>query len=261
MEEVHLWRGSAEQRALRARSGKSGQFAYFERQLDRPGWRGKTVLDFGGNVGHLLRGSEGAIRPEDYYCLDVLREAVEEGRRTFPRANWVHYNRYNCSFNPEGVSGLPVPDLGTRFDLIVAYSVFNHLTRAEVRELAGQLRARLAPGGALAFTFVDPHFESWPETYAGNNLKWRLERARELNPAVDVGGLLRQSDGADWCALVDGAQLYVNGNGAWRDESQICMTYNVFYTAEFIRREFPRATIRPPVNGEMQHCCIIRGED
>jgi hypothetical protein len=92
-------------------------------------------------------------------------------------------------------------------------------------------------------------------------LKWRLERSRAANPAVEVGRLLRQSRGADWCALVDGAELYVNGNGVWNDESQTCMTYNVFYTAEFLQREFPRATIRPPVNGEMQHCCIIRGEE
>jgi hypothetical protein len=36
------------------------------------------------------------------------------------------------------------------------------------------------------------------------------------------------------------------------------MTYNVFYSVEFLQQQFPRATIRRPVNGEMQHCCIIR---
>lgn len=260
MEEVHLWRGSAEQRALRAQAGKSGQFAYFDRQLDYPDWGGKAVLDFGGNVGNLLLDPGCAIRPEDYYCVDVIREALEEGRGRFPQAHWVHYNRYNCSFNPEGVEGLPVPDLGVEFPMILAFSVFTHTTREEMNELVGQLRSRLAPGGALAFTFIDPHFKSWPETYAGNNLQWRLEKTRRGNPAVDVEGLLEQGRGAEWCALVDGTRLYVNGNGVWGDEAETCMTYNVFYTAEFLQREFPRATIRPPVNGEMQHCCIIRRE-
>jgi hypothetical protein len=129
-----------------------------------------------------------------------------------------------------------------------------------MKELVDQLQALLAPGGALAFTFIDPHFSAWPGTYSGNNLRWRLERAHETNPGVDVDGLLERSRGAEWCALVDGVELYVNGNGVWENEAQICMTYNVFYTADFFRREFPRATIRPPVNGEMQHCCIIRRE-
>ncbi|HEX8847832.1 MAG TPA: class I SAM-dependent methyltransferase [Pyrinomonadaceae bacterium] len=260
MEEVHLWRGSAEQRALRSQLGKSGQFAYFNQQLDYPDWSRKTVLDFGGNTGNLLLDPDCTIRPENYYCVDVIREALEEGRKRLPQAHWIHYNRYNCSFNPEGIPGLPVPDLGIEFDMVLAYSVFTHTTREEMKELVEQLRRCLAPGGALAFTFIDPHFKSWPGTYEGNNLKWRLDKVHKANPTVDVNGLLEQSRGAAWCALVDGAALYLNGNGVWGDEARTCMTYNVFYTVEFLQREFPRARIRPPVNGQMQHCCIIRQE-
>ena len=50
--EVHLWRGSAEQQALRDQSRPSGQFAYFDKQLGHPNWEGKSVLDFGGNRGN-----------------------------------------------------------------------------------------------------------------------------------------------------------------------------------------------------------------
>jgi SAM-dependent methyltransferase len=257
MEEVHLWRGSREQRALRAQVAKSGQFAYFNRQLDYPDWTGRAVLDFGGNAGNLLRDSNGAIRPEDYYCLDVLREAIDVGREKFPQAHWVHYNRYNCSFNPEGFTGEPVPDMGTEFQIIPAFSVFTHTTREEMHDLVSQLQERLAPGGRLAFTFIDPHYNSWPETYKGNNLRWRLEKNRQSDPSVDVDALVEQSRGAEWCALVDGSRLFVDGNGVWTDESQTCMTYNVYYTVEFLKREFPTATIHAPVNGEMQHCCII----
>ena len=83
---------------------------------------------------------------------------------------WLHFNRYNCSFNPEGIDGLPIPDMGINFGMILAYSVFTHTTRDEMKELVEQLQARLAPGGTLAFTFIDPHFNAWPETYKGNNL-------------------------------------------------------------------------------------------
>ena len=258
MEEVHLWRGSADQQALRSQLGKSGQFAFFNRQLDYPDWCGQAVLDFGGNSGSLLLNPDCTIRPEDYYCVDVIPQALEEGRKRFPQAHWVHYNRYNCSFNPEGIDGLPIPDMGIEFGMILAYSVFTHTTRDEMKELVEQLQARLAPGGSLAFTFIDPHFTAWPEAYKGNNLKWRLERVRETNPSVDVEGLMEHSRGAAWCALVDGTQLYVDDNGVWSNEAQTCMTYDVFYTAEFLQREFSLTAIRPPVNGEMQHCCIIR---
>jgi len=259
MEEVHLWRGSAEQRALRVQLRKSGQFAYFNRQLDNPDWSGQ-VLDFGGNVGSLLLDPTCTIRPEDYYCVDVIPEALEEGRKRFPQAHWVHFNSYNCSFRPEGIRDLPIPDMGIEFRKILAYSVFTHTTREEMNELVAQLQACLAPDGTLAFTFIDPHFTAWPETYNGCNLKWRLERAREINSSVDVNGLLEQSRGAAWCALVNGAELFVNGNGLWPKEAQTCMTYNMFYTVEFLQQEFPLATIRPPVNGEMQHCCIMGRE-
>lgn len=261
MEEVHLWRGTPEQRALQGHCAKSGQFAYFDRQLDHPDWRGRKVLDFGGSAGNLLRNPDCVIREEDYYCLDVVREALALGRARFPRAHFVHYDRYNCSFNPEGVARLAVPDLGLKFDVILAYSVFTHTTRQEMNELVRQLSSQLAPGGVLAFTFIDPHARSWPETYDGNNLKWRLERTRDENPAVDVDGLLEASCGAEWCALVDGTRLYANDDGVWEDEAAKCMTYNVFFTADFMRREFPRADVRPPVNGEMQHCCILVNDE
>lgn len=257
MEEVHLWRGSPFQRASRLALRPSGRFSYFDQQLDHPRWSGQTVLDFGGNDGSLLPDSQGAIPPEKYYCVDVISEAVNEGRKRYPDAHWIHYNRYNCSFNPEGIADLPIPDMGTRFQIILAYSVFTHTQREEMHSLVEQLRNRLAPGGILAFTFIDPHYHSWPGTHSGNNLRWRLERTPENRKAA-VDSLIAQSRGADWCALVNGRELHLNSNGAWANTAQTCMTYNVFYSVGFLRREFPGATIRPPVNGEMQHCCLIQ---
>jgi len=261
MEEVHRWRGTAEQRARSSQSYKSGQFAYFDLQLDHPDWRGKAVLDFGGNTGNLLADSDGRIQAQDYYCVDVIKEALDEGHARVPSAHWIHYNRYNCSFNPDGIIGMPVPDMGVEFGMILAYSVFTHTTREEMHELVRQLREKLAPDGVLAFTFIDPHWNSWPAIGEGTNLKWRLERAREVNPNLDLERMVRQSQDAEWCALVDGTELYVNNNGVWSDKEAACMTYNVYYTAQFMEHQFPMAAIRPPVNGEMQHCCIIQRDN
>jgi len=245
IEEVHLWRGSPEQQALRSQFVKATQFAYFDEQLDRPDWRGKRVLDFGGNKGNLLLDPACAIRHQDYYCLDVIDAAIAAGRKAFPDAHWSHYNRYNCSFNPDGIVDLPIPDLGVEFDFILAYSVFTHTTREEMNELVEQLRTRLAPRGRLAFTFIDPHWQS--------NLRCRLE---QRNSADQVEELLARSRDAAWCALVNGTDLFVNSNGEWANNSADCTTYNVYYTTEFVREQFPDATIKQPVNGETQHCCI-----
>ena len=246
IEEVHLWRGSAEQRAMRSQLVKATQFAYFDAQLDRPDWSDKRVLDFGGNKGNLLLDPACTIRHANYYCLDIMRDAIEEGRKTFPEANWFHYDRYNCSFNPEGVVDQPVPDLGVEFDFILAYSVFTHTSWEETKDLVEQLRARLAPGGRLAFTFIDPHWES--------NLRWRLEKRNSVNRVEE---LLHESREADWCSLVNGTELYVNSAGLWDEAPENCITYNVYYTENFLRAQFPGAQIKKPVNGEMQHCCEL----
>ena len=119
MEEVHLWRGTPEQQSLRSLCRRFGQFHYFETQLGHPDRAGKAVLDFGGNPGNFLADSNNRIRPHDYYCVDVIKEAIEEGRRQFPQAHLVHYDRLNCSFNPEGIEDIPIvfgtswmPDVG-----------------------------------------------------------------------------------------------------------------------------------------------------
>jgi Methyltransferase domain len=257
MEEVHLWRGTAEQRALRGVAGKSGVFRYFAAQLGSCDWSAMTVLDFGGNVGNILADPDCTILPERYYCLDVVRNALDIGRERYPNAHWVHYDRYNFSFNPGGVVDLPVPDLAVCFDVILAYSVFTHIGLEEMRDLVGQLRTRLSDRGTLAFTFIDANHVSWPDANSGNNLRWRVEQCRDLDAPLDVDALLERSRGADWCTLVNGRELYVNGDVARPADLEACETYHVYYTVGFLQKEFPEAMIRLPVNEEMQHCCIL----
>jgi len=257
MEEVHIWRGSPEQRVQRKKMCKTGQFIYFDKQLNYPDWNVKTVLDFGGNIGNLLQDSNEKISQENYHCIDVLEEALEIGRKRFPHAHWYHYDRYNPSFNPGGKAETSLPVMGIKFHMILAYSVFTHTTLEDMHDLIDQLHQCLHPGGILAFTFFDPHYRCQSETKYENNLHWRLEKNRLKNPEVDVTALLNLSNGAQWCTLVGDSTLYLNSNGSWPEELEGCLTYNVFHTAEFIQQEFPSALIRPPVNGEMQHCCLI----
>ena len=111
---------------------------YYDLQLDHPHWEHATVLDFGGNRGNALMA--GRIKQENYWCIDVSWDAIEWGRREYPEAHWIFYDRYNFEFNPTGIPDLPIPDLGRKFDYILAYSVFSHTHEAEMIELVKDLR-------------------------------------------------------------------------------------------------------------------------
>jgi hypothetical protein len=80
----------------------------------------------------------------------------------------------------------------------------------------------------------------------------------EKRNAIDrVEELLAKSRDAEWCSLVNGTELYVNSAGKWDQAPENCITYNVYYTEDFLRAQFAGAQIKKPVNGEMQHCCEL----
>lgn len=241
-------------------STRLGQFTYFSMQVGEPVWRGKRVLDFGGNIGNLLRDPNSTVDEERYWCLDVARESVEAGRASFPKAHWVFYDRYSFSFNPRGVRGLPVPDLGQRFDYILAFSVFTNTTPSDMLQMVGQLEGLLAEGGTLAFTFIDPFHFSWPGRYAGDNLQWRLDLEVEREHITPEGAqaVRQRTRGADWFMLVNGNDLYVGTEEVRHYEPEQEMACYAYHTEKYMRGLFPRATILPPVNDEAQHCCLIR---
>ena len=245
-------------------SSKTGQFTYFSLQLGERDWRGKNVLDFGGNIGNMLRDQNCTIDPERYWCLDVVAESIATGQAAFPKSHWIFYDRYCFFFNPDGARDLELPPLEVLFDYIVAYSVFTNTSRSDMLDLVKQLEAKLAPGGALAFTFIDPRYSSWPGRYNANNLVWRLEREIFLEKEkgnkldIDVPGLAEQARDAEWFVLVNGEDLYLETEQTKHYAPEQQRTYHTFYTAEYLRSLFPNAKILPPVNDEMQHCCIIR---
>jgi SAM-dependent methyltransferase len=245
-------------------STKTGQFTYFAQQLGESNWRGRNVLDFGGNVGNILRDPASTIDHDRYWCIDVVPESIEKGKAEFPDAHWVFYDRYCFYFNQFGVRELPLPPFEQPFDFIVAYSVFTNTPRRDMFQLVDQLEKTLAPGGALAFTFIDPHYHSWPDQYPSNNLVWRLEREIFLEGQkgntldIDIPALNDRAKDASWLVLVNGEDLYLETEDVPEYEPERQRTHHTFYTVDCMRSLFPNATILPPANDEMQHCCVIK---
>jgi SAM-dependent methyltransferase len=253
-------------------SSGSGRFKYFDTQLGAPVWRGKAVLDFGGNVGAILSDPGCTIDPALYWCIDVSRDAIEEGKRKHPEAHWLFYNRYNFAFNPGGVDRLELPPTERDFDYILAYSVFTHTGKAEMLETVGQLKTRLAAGGVLAFTFVDHRLnparsggELRPGYYDGTYLERCLEGMR-LNDPEEARRLVALADGGSWCTLINDTDLYTETDEIRRYEENEKQFYMTFYTPAEMQRLFPSAaTLAPDYRAYraspdtvMQHCCVIR---
>lgn len=231
-----------------------GQFPYFNVQLGKPEWRGKKVLDFGGNIGNILHHLNSTIDHDNYWCIDVSHDAIEAGRKAAPKAHFVFYNRYNPEYNPRGIKNLPIPRTENKFEFILALSVFTHTSKAEMIELVRQLRRLLNDGGRLALTFLDPHYT--PPDSDVCNLKYYFEQRSNPLWSADSYDQLEQARQANWCTLA-GGELQINGDtpmtkGAAKKE------YLVFYTLEYLKTNFPEGEILAPVNPfARQHCCVI----
>jgi len=229
------------------------QFPYFDQILGHPQWKGKNILDFGGNVGTFLESAGENVDQERYWCVDLNRAVVEQGRLTWPRAHFVHFNRYGPQYNPDGIRHLPVPDCGVRFDFILAFSVVTHVDLFEMLDLVQSLRAMLAEGGVLAFTYFDPRYDrsrSDPDLPRGwNALKvfgpqGEAAEARRARWLVHVDGRVYVEPGIELC--------HQNRAGAPLE------SYCSFFTTNFMESVFGDAETHEPVAREWQHCCVIR---
>lgn len=235
-------------------SQRQNQFFYFDQLLDHPVWKGSKILDFGGNVGGFLNSAGDYIDHDDYWCLDVTKAAVEQGQQQFPRAHFVHYNRYSSYFNPDGVPYLTVPDLGLKFNYILAFSVFTHTHRNEMVELVRQLRASLEPRGVLAFTFCDP-------TYDKSLSDPALPRRTGILSMFDCSsGDPRAKSYSGWCVIIDEQVVMEAGEEYCQQKrrGRPGESYCSYFTSSYMMSLFPDAKIRPPVCREWQHCCILR---
>lgn len=132
-------------------------YSYFDSQLSQPAWEQMNVLDFGGNVGNLLKDPKCKLPARNYTCLDVDQAPLEQGRELFPEARWIYYNRFNAVYNNQGNDQEQLPHFEEKFDVILAFSVFTHTPESEMLlTVRDQLIPLLRAGGRLAFTFIEP---------------------------------------------------------------------------------------------------------
>lgn len=108
------------------------------------------LLDFGAGWGRITRLFLRSITPGNLYGIDVDERLVASGRELLPG---VHFDRL--------VSGGPLPYADGQFDVVVANSVFSHLSLDfhlfYIKEIARVMRTG---GLLLATTLSQRHFEA-----------------------------------------------------------------------------------------------------
>jgi SAM-dependent methyltransferase len=244
-------------------SGATGQYAYYDHQLDHPDWASKKVLDFGGNAGNILLDPNCQIVHENYWSIDVSRDGIGVGRRRHPRAHFILYDRYNFAFNATGKRGLPIPDPGERFDIIIGHSVITHVSKAETLEFVHRLLGFLADDGVAAFSFIDPAWTPSPGWAPGfepiSNLHERLLTRHAVNPDTDVPSLLAQAEKEEltWVSLVNDDELYFDPDEDGLSGDKPAYDYTTLCTAEYMSQLFPRARIIDPVSPMPMHCLLL----
>lgn len=165
------------------------------------------ILDFGSNCGNLLKSNPGILKESNYTGIDVDEGSILEGRRLFPNATWVSYNRHNPAYNPTGDNTLPT--LEDTYDLIVSYSVFSHTTFEDMVELLDYLYSRLNTNGRIYFTFCNVDNKSCVE--------WFRNRRVDCDPVPN-------------CNVV----YLVNNKVTFSKPIEPCIHFVAFYNQEWL---------------------------
>ena len=115
-----------------------------------------TVLDFGCGCGRVARQLiQQQPRPQRYVGLDLHAGMIEWCNLNLaPRAagfKFHHHDVFYPSFNPGEGKPLcaPLPFGDGEFSLVLAFSVFTHLTQSQTEAYLVELSRVLAPGGTL----------------------------------------------------------------------------------------------------------------
>jgi len=133
-------------------------------------WTTDKILDFGCNVGNYVSNAGTNITPHNYLGIDLNLPSIEQARSHHPRFNFVHYNKWHPSYNPTGIPNLKVKDfVNEKFDVIIAYSVFTHISIEQAKQEIDNLLEVLVPGGKLLFTI-------WPSEMFQPFYCWMHER-------------------------------------------------------------------------------------
>jgi 2-polyprenyl-3-methyl-5-hydroxy-6-metoxy-1,4-benzoquinol methylase len=103
--------------------------------------RKPRILDFGGGWGRIARFFLRETKPRRIYIADTMSNAIDCLRATGNPCRVIHNE-------PRP----PIPGLPNNLDLVLAYSVFSHLSEEYFVAWVNYLLKVLRPGGHLAFT-------------------------------------------------------------------------------------------------------------
>jgi hypothetical protein len=125
---------------------KSDTFGLFDDLIKD--YKDKSILDFGGNHGNLIKSSNGKIKKENYTCLDISIV----GLNNLPKdVKSIHWNAYHPTYNTLGNVDEPFPKL-SKYDIIFANSVFTHNT---IEQMLYCIKELLKTKSTLYFTYID----------------------------------------------------------------------------------------------------------
>lgn len=222
------------------------RYSYFSKQLPQLDWSSIKILDYGGNWGNLLRDPESVIPQENYWCIDVSKDAIKSGEANFPNAHWCHYDKWNHCYNTTGIKNEPLPKFEVKFDLITAFSVVTHVTEEDMLDIVYKdLFPLLAPGGHLAFTLLDP----------STLIYFAKKRGISL---VDITKIVSKSKQYN-----DGF-YYINSDIICGIKEPLPLSsseyFVSFYPIDRAKQLFSKnlLEIKPAVNQEIQYCVILK---
>jgi len=114
------------------------------------------LLDFGVGWGRISRFFLKELPLENIYGLDVMEEFVEICKQTFRNDNFQVTKPFPPTTIPDG-----------KFNFIVGYSVFSHLSEDACKSWMHEFNRILAPGGIVALTTRGRPFFDYCESLKG----------------------------------------------------------------------------------------------
>lgn len=148
--------------AARTLATAIGDLTHIERFHRRteplPDWGELTVLDYGCGTGRLLAGLDVLDRvPANYIGLDIQDHLIEWCQSAFSATGYCQFDTVdmrNRRYNPDGAtrSTQVIPDGIEDIDLIVARSVFTHMTALDIQLCLREFRRVIADHGRAYVT-------------------------------------------------------------------------------------------------------------